>query len=417
MAVISANQFNITPDLVGSASRGLNLGEQFRNVQLQREQEEFLQGAGGQGASSPQALQNAAKLGLDFQKKFAAGLGLVDKRTGQIDQKRLVKAADFAFNAQSLPIEQQNIAINNRIEEIESAGGDASQTRELLQLSPEQRAQAFKVTQLAALPNDKRIEFQRGGGKTGFQFGGQEMFEDDAGNIFFATTRKSPGSGTVDPVVTPLIEGTQISGRLNPLSGSGLTSKKKVGEAQQIANVKFTEKRRDVLTSELANANRIASRSVVSINAALKLSERASQGVTGPLKLQLAKIFPDIDVGDEGALQSAFTQLALVQLQSFKGPTTDFEFSKAQSVGGDLGDPKSANIARLTGLKRAAWFVKREFKQFRDFTKTGGEPDDFAFNFNESIQTKRGLVTLEDLQDTAAELNITIEEAIKRLNE
>ena len=416
VGLVTANQFNLTPNIPGIIQGGLSLGEQFRAKKLQEQQDQFLQGVDGQGASSPQALQNAAKLGLDFQNKFAKGLGLVDKQTGQINQKRLIAAADFAFNAQNLPIEQQNIAINNRIEEIESQGGDASQTRELLQLSPDQRAKAFQVTQIAALPNEKRLEIIQGGGRTKFQFGSQEKFEDDAGNIFFATLKNDPTTGESAPNVTPLVEGTQVVGKLNPVAGSGLTSKKKVGEAQQIANVKFKEKRRDTLTSELADKNRTAARSVVSINAALKLSEKASQGLTGSLKLQLGKIFPDIDVSNEGALQSAFTQLALVQLQSFKGPTTDFEFNKAQSVGGDLGDPKSANKARLSGLKRSAWFVRREFKQFRDFTKKGGDPDDFAFDFGERIQTKKGLISLEDLQDTAAENNLTIEQTLAELN-
>jgi len=417
MGIVTANQFQLSPDISGSLSRGLNLGEQFRNVQLKRKQEEFLQGVDGRGVSDPNAIDNAAKLGLDFQKQVAAGLGLQDKRTGEINQKRLVEAANFAFKAENLPIEQQNIAINNRIQEVEGRGGDATESRQLLGIPFEDRRQAFQIAQLAALPNDQRIKILQGGGQAKIQFGGQESFKDDRGNVFFATSKRNPQTGNVESVVTPLVEGTQVQGQLKPLSGSGLTSSEKVAEAQQIANVKFTEKRRDAITSELSEKNRTASRSVVAVNAALKLTEKASQGLTGSVKLQLAKIFPGIDVADEGGLESAFTQLALVQLQNFKGPTTDFEFNKAQSVGGDLGDAKSANQARLNGLKRAAWFVKREFKQFREFTGKGGDPDGFAFDFSEKVQTGKGLISLEDLQDTAAENNLTIEQTLKRLNQ
>jgi len=416
MGLVTSNQFNLQPDIFGergALSQGLNLGEQFRQRELQTKQEEFLQGGGLQ---DPQALQKAGQISLDFQQQVANQLGLLDERTGKINQARLNEAADFAFRIQDLPIERQNIAINQRIEKLESEGRDATQTRELLQLPIEARLEGLQGVQLAALPNEKRLEIIQSGDRSKIQFGGQETFKDTAGNIFFATSKRDPGTGGVASVVTPLIEGTQVQGQLTPVSGAGITSKEKVTEAQQIANVRFTEKRRDAITTELSEKNRTAARSVVSINAALKLSEKASQGLTGSLKLQLGKIFPDIDVGNEGALQSAFTQLALVQLQSFKGPTTDFEFNKAQSVGGDLGDPKSANIARLNGLKRASWFVRREFKQFREFTKKGGDPDDFAFDFNETIQTKRGLITLEDLQDTAAENNLTIEQALAEFN-
>ncbi len=418
MGLVTANQFQLVPQVGKSLSSGLQLGDQFRAQRLKNAQEDFL--ADG-GLEDPEAMKNAAKLGLDFQAKVAKGLGLMDDRTGGIDKKRLVDAANFAFGVQDMPEEQQNIALNNRIQMLESEGRDASQTRELLTVPFADRGKALKTVQIAAMPADKRAELilrsQQSAGTIKTQFGGQEIFKDEKNNTFFATSKRNPQTEEVESVITPLVKGTTPQGKLIPVSGSGITSQEKVGEAQQIANVKFTEKRRDALTTELADKNRTASRSVVSINAALKLSEKASQGLTGATKLQLGKIFPDIDVANEGALQSAFTQLALVQLQSFKGPTTDFEFDKAQSVGGDLGDPKSANIARLNGLKRSAWFVKREFKQFRDFTKKGGDPDNFAFNFNETIQTKKGIISLEDLQDTAAENNLTIEQTLARLNE
>jgi hypothetical protein len=418
MGVVSANQFNLGFDAPGVIKSGVEIGEQFRLQELQKKQTQFIEGG---GLESPTAIQDAGRISIDFQKQVANELGLLDQRTGQIDQVRLNEAANFAFSIQNLPIERQNIAIDNRIRKLESEGRDAKQTRELLTLPVEKRLEGLQGVQLAALPAPERakiiLEGSTGKGLGKIQFGGQETFKDESGNIFFATSKRNPRTGNVESVVTPLVEGITPQGQLIPVSGSGITSAEKVTEAQQISNVKFTEKRRDALTKELADANRTAARSIVSINAALKLSEKASQGLTGSLKLQLGKIFPDIDVSNEGALQSAFTQLALVQLQSFKGPTTDFEFEKAQSVAGDLGDPKSANKARLTGLKRAAWFVRREFKQFRDFTKKGGDPDDFAFDFNETIQTKKGLITLIDLRDTAAEFNLTIEETIKRLNE
>lgn len=154
-----ANQFNFVPDLLGSVGRGLNLGEQFRTQRIQRRQQEFLEGGGLQ---QPQAVQSSAKLGLDFQAKVAQGLGLIDQRTGAVNQQRLTKAADFSFRIQNLPLEQQNIAINERIVQLEAEGADATQTRELLNIPQEQRAQALSAVQLAALPNEQRLAVIKG---------------------------------------------------------------------------------------------------------------------------------------------------------------------------------------------------------------------------------------------------------------
>lgn len=414
MGLVTASQFNLTPDVLGQASRGLNLGEQFRQQQLAGKQQEFL--AGG-GLQDPQALQNAAKLGLDFQANVAEGLGLIDTRTGKVDQARLLEAANFAFSTQNIQdIEQQNIAINKRIEEVESRGGDATETRQLLQMTPEQRVQAFQGAQLAALPNEKRLEFIQSGGRSKIQFGGQETFKDTAGNIFFATSRRDPRTGSVAPVVTPLIEGTQVQGQLSPVSGSGVTPTEKVTQAGQIQQVKLRETRLSDITKELSTRNRDAARSQVRLNQALTLAQQADQGFTGKAKIRLAQLVPGIDVTDEAALQATLLQLSLDQLQNFKGPTTDFEFGVTQSITGGIGQSKESNVSRLNSLKRAAWFNRREFKQFREFTRKGGDPDEFAFDFSETIKTKRGEFSLQDIQDTAVENNLTIEETIKRLN-
>ena len=416
MGLVTSNQFQGVPDVVGSLSRGMNVGDQFRQNQLQKAQSQFLEGGGMQ---SPTGLQDSAKFGLDFQSKVAEGLGLIDKQTKQIDQSRLNEAADFAYRIQSLPLDQQNIEINKRIEYLENNGRNADQTRELLTMEPEQRSKAFQVVQVGALPNEKRLEAIRelqGGNKANIQFGGQETFKDEAGNVFFATSKRNPNTGDIQSVVTPMIDGVQVSGKLQPVSGSGLTQSEKVQQSGAIKGTEFTEKRRSEITAELSTRNRDATRSLPRIKQALQLASTADQGLTGSAKIKLAKLIPGIDVSDEGQLQSALLQLSLDQLQNFKGPTTDFEFGVTQSITGSLGDSKSSNISRLNSLDRANWFNQREFKQFREFTKSGGDPDEFAFDFNETVKTKRGEVSLQDLQDTAVENNLTIDETIKRLN-
>ena len=417
MGLVSANQFNLTPDIVGSASRGLNVGEQFRAQQLQQKQQEFLERG---AAQQPGAVQAAGKLGLDFQQQIAESLGVIDKRTKQVDQVKLVEAADFSFKVQDMPLEQQNIAINERIEFLEGQGRDATQTRELLQVPFEQRGRALQSVQLAALPNDERLKFiqdAQTGGRTKFQFGGQESFKDDAGNIFFATTRRNPATGAVESQITPMVEGTQVSGQLTPISSSGITSPEKVSEAGKIQELKLRATRVSDITKELSTRNRDSARSQVKLSQALTLAQQASQGLKGVAKLKLARILPGIDVSNEAALESTLRELALDQLQKFKGPTTDFEFSVTESIVGNIGDSKTANIARLNSLKRSEWFNRQEFKQFKKFRAiAGNDPDEFAFDFQETITTNKGEVTLQDLQDTAVENNMTIEQVIREFN-
>ena len=189
-----------------------------------------------------------------------------------------------------------------------------------------------------------------------------------------------------------------------------------VDTARKVAGAKARQARISEITKEKSTAAREASLSDVKLRNAVTLANQAEQGVTASLKLRAAKVFPDIDVSNEGALTAAFTDLALDQLQRLKGPSTDFEFVKMESIGGEISDPKSANLARLASLQRNSWFIQRDAKQYREFVKAGGDPDEFTFNFGEPVKTKKGVFTLQDLQDTAVQNNMSIEDVLERLN-
>ena len=139
--------------------------------------------------------------------------------------------------------------------------------------------------------------------------------------------------------------------------------------------------------------------------------------MTANVKTALARLLPGVDVSDEGALDSVLKRLALEQLQQFKGPTTNFEFNVTQQIVGKLGDPRSANVARLKSLSRNNWFMQRELEQYNNFVKEGGDPDQFSFSFDEKIKTNGGEVSLKNLQDVAVNNNMTIDEVLARLNQ
>jgi hypothetical protein len=150
---------------------------------------------------------------------------------------------------------------------------------------------------------------------------------------------------------------------------------------------------------------------------AFKLAQKADQGIVGAGRLQLSKLLPNIDVSDSAALDSALTTLALDELQKFKGPTTDFEFGVTQSIAGELIGSQAANLARIAALQRNNWFLGREAEQFNDWVNNGGDPDQFAFNFTEVQPTKKGDFTLKQIQDTAVDNNMSIEQVLEALNQ
>ena len=182
------------------------------------------------------------------------------------------------------------------------------------------------------------------------------------------------------------------------------------------SNQKLYAKRRSDLIAEYSAEARSATKSKSIIASALSAAKRAQQGAPGAIKVFAARFFPGIDVSNEAQLEQAFTQLALEQLQSFKGPTTDFEYNVAKSVGGTISDPVSANIARLKAIDRARWFTERRVKQFQDYLKNGGDLDTYSFNFDETIKTKIGEVSLFDLMETTQANHRTIEEQINAFN-
>ena len=259
-------------------------------------------------------------------------------------------------------------------------------------------------------------DFKDASGRTGMASAKTEIMPDGSAVMVL------PGGST--QVVDPSGQVVTGQARLDVLANSQnfrMTRLEKeaaleVKTARDTSRVKMNESRTSDIMKEMSSRNRKAATSGIRISQALRLASRATQGVGGPALLQISKIFPGIDVSDEAALDQTLGQLAMDQLQNFTGPTTDFEYEKAAAIPGQLGDNRTGNIARLKGLQRAEWFNKRQFEQFRKHTSSGGDADTFSFNFGEPIKTKKGVYTLQDIQDTAVDGHMSIEEVLKRLN-
>jgi hypothetical protein len=231
-------------------------------------------------------------------------------------------------------------------------------------------------------------------------------------------TKVNPNTGVGERI--------DIQGSIQPTNAQTLQSETEAAQVaadleirtkKTIATNNARVSRTSTMKQDFSESRKLAARSNRKVLAAQKLVSQASQGLGGVAKLQLSRVFPNIDASNEGALGSAFKSLSLDELQKFKGPTTDFEFAVTEDIAGSLGQGAFANQARLASLERNNWFVNRESEQFDKHIKDGHDPDQFAFNINEIITPKKGgkSYTLQSIQDTAVANHINIDEVIKRL--
>jgi len=382
-----ANQFGgLVADIPGSFERG----RQFRQAELLRPGQLEQQQLGTQRAQQQLVTgglqQQAIQQGIETEAQKAKSQNLFNT----VARLRLAPDADKGA------ILEQNII------DVESRNGDATESRQALDLFNQGRVD--ELNQSLDILHQQGV--QTGFLKAGFPGGVKPTASQQDFETFQKLQKTDPEAARVFGRQAGFIRETPEK-----------LAEIEVSKTQRKERVKLKEKRASDITSELSTQGRQSKRSLRKISEASRLADRATQGVGGNLKIQLARLFPGIDASNESALTSAFKNLALDELQKFKGPTTDFEFRVTEDIAGSLGQGKSANIARLSSLARAAWFNGREAQQFRQHVDSGGDPDTFSFNFGEPVKTRKGVFTLQDLQDTAVDNNITVQEVLKRLNQ
>jgi len=367
VSIVSANQFNLRGDPLGSFSRGMGIGDQFKQMQLQKAQEQFLQDGGMQEAD---AMQSSAKLGLDFQRKVAQGLKLQDERTGQIDAGKMAEAADFAFRIEDMDPERQNLAISKRIERLESEGRDASQTRELLNTPPNQRKNALQTVQLAALPNETRLKVMSG--------------QLDRSKIKSFAPQANADGGLSIPQVLPdgSVKFVAVPGSVAETSvekgGRQLEEKKRLEKAKTTETEKreikkLTAKRKQ----SFVDSGIEAADSMANIKRSIQLLDSVATGGFDNAALRAKQIF-GVESGNEAELSTNLGRSVLAQLKPIFGAAfTAAEGESLKRIEANFGKSSEGN--------------KRLLKQLLKITERAA---------------RRGLAASEDLEDsfTASEI-------------
>ena len=113
-----------------------------------------------------------------------------------------------------------------RAESLEAAGIDNSDTLEAIGLAQNNPQELLRTSQTAIdIEKQQRLALTKGG----VQFGGQQTFKDEKGNLFFGTTKRDPNTGAVQSVLAPIGGGTATpQGQVSLVSPLGETAAEKV---------------------------------------------------------------------------------------------------------------------------------------------------------------------------------------------
>lgn len=111
MALQTANQFQLTPDVVGAASRGIQLGSQFRQQQLQPRINDLTQMAAN---GDKQALIELQGIAPDRAAQVVNIQGAQQAQEGQATEQRIKSVIQGALEVQSIPTIEGKIAFLNK---------------------------------------------------------------------------------------------------------------------------------------------------------------------------------------------------------------------------------------------------------------------------------------------------------------
>lgn len=369
-------------------------------------------------SGDPNQIAEAMATYPEMQKELTAAIGFKNEAT---KNNMLVSARKILQN----PDKAEDF-IRSRIAFVDSNDGDSSHMKAELKNLKEDREGFLKGTREIYAGLAPKQEWEAYAQRAGIGPKAQGLASAKTEILDDGTAIQALPSGEV-VVRNPAGEVVAGQERINALRQArqaGLTTQEResdiaVKRARRVAAATGREQRIRERRKEFADKSTEASRGQRKVQQALQAASKATQGIAGTAKMQLARLFPGIDVTNEAQLDQASLDLALSELQRIKGPTTDFELEKMQEITGQVGDPKTANIARLKGLQRNNWFIRRQADAFKDYIKGGGDPDDFTgLDLNERIAIKGGQkdISLADLSKTAIANNMTIEETLKALN-
>lgn len=205
------------------------------------------------------------------------------------------------------------------------------------------------------------------GGDQKAQWGSQQTFKDEEGNLFFGSMRK--GQNGASAVLTPIGDAPQKPvGNVQMVGQYGLTADEQVAHAGAQAGAseaakleKQTRAAREKafeevlgkeggkIYSSLQNAAREASAFLPKLVRLKDMAKAAETGAYAEAKM-IAKKYLGMDVSSDETLNAELMGLAQDILNQQTGTKTDFDFQVAVKQAASLGKSPEANVALINAL-------------------------------------------------------------------
>jgi hypothetical protein len=358
----------------------------------------------GQFAAGRQSALQSQLLSSQVEGQQQTNQSKAQQALAGISEQNLKNAFAGLALAANAPIEEQNTRIENIKPLFEGKPAFQQALTDLQNMGAEEKVQGFQkigglgqqlghleapaqgqVQKVLKTVGNRAVVQQPDGTVTTIEVPGLDKVvdqdKDKALNIGSTVNLKD---GKVGRVVTdPQTGATRVEVATIPEGAEVETpesiSARKVRETQEKEEVKLLAKERATISKTIITDGRNADRDIIRLKRIKKGLQAFETGKLAQAKKIFGPFIPGIDPSDEQAMEALLQSAVFPVLAQFKGPTTDFEFEKANETIARLGNTPRANALIVDSMIQFMTDKKEERNQFKKFVRGKGKPEDFTF--------------------------------------
>ncbi len=380
MPLVTSQGFDLNPRIGQGLARGIQTLGQFqlmgqRNLQAQREagvrealsgatqmqpqteQQQMLaeqtEGLGGAlaQAEQPQPImthEEKIQLARDIDPAIA---NKILKEGGLDDASKRAEASRFAAQLEQVPFDQRRPIIEERIQNLESRGRDATQSRQLLDMDEQTQNQGLLGVQLADLNTKERFDVK---GRAARQRAG--------------VTKAFAPVTLIDPItkekilVSPTVDNLTGKAKLSPFDiPAGFELSTETSEEKRAANVlasgqkesqKITAKGKAARQQQSIGRGLDSAEGMANVQRGLDLLDKVATGGVDALSIRIKQSL-GLEGADEAELSNRLSKAVLSQLKAtFGAAFTAQEGAKLERIEAGLGKSTAGNRRILEQTKR-----------------------------------------------------------------
>lgn len=361
------NEVNPVSSLLGGIQTGQGIVEQNTRNQMLGQQ---LQQNQALAPLQQRALeQNLAQGDLQNQ-------ALQSKQMDDSDIRSMKSIVYAAQDALLLPQESRKDFLNKRLDYLDSKGIDSSDTREAIQMIEEQAPEEFEkfLGQVVAIGESRGVFALGNKNRSPVQFGGQQTFKDEKGNLFFGTTKRDPKTGNVQSVLAPIDGTSKPTGKVSMAGTYGLTADEKVDQVGKEKTEADRAAANETARQDYIKQGLTARGMIPKTQKLLELNEAITTGKVAKAKKFMQDIFgvTNPDLGQFNALAGS---LVLENIRALGANPTEGERQFLTQITPSLDQGGEVNKALLNDMleiqnrqvDRAKWFSNNKNKTVEEY--------------------------------------------------